>query len=309
MRLNYPYYTLRRFVQDIGTIAPLQTIKVNYNNITLHECPKRMYIYARSDLASQREEVGKQNGAVSPASPQDAIASSDYFMNIDSISFNFDSQDGRLSTLDSYDLWRLSVNNGYKRSYIAWRSKIGSVLCLEMGKDLALSPLIAPGVRGNFQLSFELGLKDIRDQARTTAPNDFRGTAPVPFKLYLIVVPTGVMTIENQLISISVGSITEEQVLTAPWADAGMRAEYRGMYGGNFFKNIWSGIKKAAKFAKPILGPLAGLAAQALSSSADPRAQTAGRVLGAVTGAMSGKGGRRSGGAKQVRCNSLARRM
>jgi hypothetical protein len=314
MRLNYPFYTLRRFVLDIGQqSAPAvgQTLsdkrQYNFNNITLHECPKRMYIYARSDIAQQPFENGKL--ALTDTQAPDAIRSADYFMNIDSISVNFDSQDGRLSTLDSYDLWRLSVNNGYKRSYVAWREKIGSVLCLEMGKDLALSPLIAPGVRGNFQLSFEVNLRDIRQVAKSTDATDSRDSGSIPFKLYLIVVPTGVMTIENQLISISVGSITEEQVLTAPWADAGMRAEYRGMYGGNFFKNIWSGIKKAAKFAKPILGPLAGLVADAMSSSADPRAQTAGRVLGAVTGAMSGKGGRRSGGAKQVRCNSLARRM
>jgi hypothetical protein len=232
----------------------------------------------------------------------------DFFANISKISFNWDSQDGRLSTLDEYDLWRLSVNNGYKRSFPSWQKYHGSVLCLEFGKDLALSPLTAPGVRGNFQLSFEVQFKDIRDLARST--NAIRD--PVSqmeakqYKAYLIIVPTGILTIENQLVSVSLGAITEEQVLTAPWADAGTRAEYRGIYGGAWYKNVWSGVKKAAKFAKPILGPMAGLASSVLGMSSDPRAQVASKVVGAL-GKVAGSG--RTGGSKSVRCSSLARRM
>jgi hypothetical protein len=123
------------------------------------------------------------------------------------------------------------------------------------------------------------------------------------YKAYLIIVPTGILTIENQLVSVSVGSITEEQVLTAPWADAGTRAEYRGIYGGAWYKSLWSGLKKAAKFAKPILGPLANVVQSGLAASSDPRAQAASQVMGAFRG----KG--RTGGSKQVRCASLARRM
>jgi hypothetical protein len=314
MRLNYPFYNVRRFVQDVvGAVQPGQPLNggtTNFNNITLHECPKRCYIFARPILPALDELVGgrpslAQQGAPPAAGFQtDAIRQPDFFANISRISFNWDSQDGRLSTLDEYDLWRLSVNNGYKRSFPAWQKYIGSVLCLEFGKDLALSPLVAPGVRGNFQLSFEVTFTDIRNRFLSEQTDDqFNQLEGKSYKAYLIIVPTGILTIENQLVSVSVGSITEEQVLTAPWADAGTRAQYRGIYGGAWYKSLWSGIKKAAKFAKPILGPLANVIQSGLAASSDPRAQAASQVMSAVRG----KG--RTGGAKQVRCASLARRM
>ena len=310
MRLNYPFYTVRRFVQDISApVLPGEQVNgglINFNNITLHECPKRCYIFARPILPNTPELLNGNPPAAKNHGATDAMRQADFFATIGDggISFNWDSQDGRLSTLDTYDLWRLSVNNGYKRSFQAWQKYIGSVLCLEFGKDLALSPLVAPGVRGNFQLSFSVDFRDIRNVLNSENPNDnFDETEAKRYKAYLIIVPTGILTIENQLVSVSVGSITEEQVLTAPWADAGTRAEYRGMYGGVKWSSIWSGIKKAAKFAKPILGPLSAGVVGALSASSDPRAQVAAKVLGAMRG--SGK----TGGAKQVRCASLARRM
>ena len=311
MRLNYPFYTVRRFVQDVNVPTPVGEQVggglINFNNITLHECPKRCYIFARPVLPNTPELLTGNPRPLKDHGTTDAMRQADFFATIGDggISFNWDSQDGRLSTLDTYDLWRLSVNNGYKRSFQQWQKYIGAVLCLEFGKDLALSPLVAPGVRGNFQLSFSVDFRDIRNVLNSENPNDnLDETEPKRYKAYLIIVPTGILTIENQLVSVSVGSITEEQVLTAPWADAGTRADYRGMYGGVKWSSIWSGIKKAAKFAKPILGPMAHMAQSALSSSSDPRAQVAGKVLGAMRNSA-----RRSGGSKQVRCSSLARRM
>ena len=311
MRLNYPFYTVRRFVQDTRTATlpgePLNGGRINFDNITLHECPKRAYIFARPRLPQRGELLNGKPSALFDHGATDAVRQADFFATITGISFNWDSQDGRLSTLDAYDLWRMSVNNGYKRSFQQWQKYLGSVLCLEFGKDLALSPLVAPGVRGNFQLSFEVNFRDIRDPLsaeNTTIGDELEAKE---YKVYLLIVPTGILTIENQLVSISVGSITEEQVLTAPFGDQGTRAEYKGMYGGVSWRNIWSGIKKGAKFAKPILGPIAAMTGNVLASSSDPRAQIAGKVLKAMTG--SGSGGRRTGGAKQVRCSSLARRM
>lgn len=308
MRLNYPFYTVRRFVQDNrNLVLPGGELggggKVNFNNITLHECPKRAYIFARPKLPQRGELLNGKPGFAFNHGTTDAVRQADFFATITGVSFNWDSQDGRLSTLDAYDLWRMSVNNGYKRSFLQWQKYLGSVLCLEFGKDLALSPLVAPGVRGNFQLSFEIKFKDIRTLDNTEDPLVEDEFEAKEYNVYLLIVPTGILTIENQLVSISVGSITEEQVLTAPFGDAGTRAEYKGMYGGARWSSIWSGIKKGAKFAKPILGPIAAMTGSVLSSSSDPRAQVAGQVLKA----MSGSG--RRGGSKQVRCSSLARRM
>jgi hypothetical protein len=314
-RLNYPYYAVRRYQTDSQGVVKAQDkaigqgatpFQINYNNITLHEIPKRMYIYARP-RPSQVAESGYQLSSDATASP-DAVSQTDSFAAIERLTVNFDSQDGRLSTLDSYDLWKLSTRNGLKRSWVAWSRFYGSVLCLEFGKDLNLNPLLAPGVRGNFQLSMEVTYSDLR--RLTDGPfntDDVRFRTDQTYRGYLIIVPVGVVTIENQLITTSIGSVTEEQVLSAPWAEAGLRIAHSGLYGGKWYKSVWQAVKKGAKAAAPILGALAPIASTVLQGMNDPRAQMAGQVIGAVHGATRGMG-RRSGG-KSVRCASLSRRM
>jgi hypothetical protein len=358
-RLNYPYYSVRRFqtddpalltgepdvsynsqnVQRFGEDPQGFRNTINFNNVTLHEIPKRMYLFAKgrpstvADAGRLRSDVAQTTQASRPADnivavapntvddPLDAIHQTDTFAHIRGLRVNFDSQDGRLSTLTSYDLWKLSCRNGLKRSWQFWRYYGGSVLCLEFGKDLNLNPLLCPSVRGNFQLSLSLDIEDNRDVRRLTgnslngdgvlggSSENPAGRAPQRYRGYMVLVPVGVVTIENQLITTSIGAITEEQVLSAPWADPGLRITYSGIYGGSsFLKNVWSGIKKGVKFAKPVIGPLAGIAGDVLSTMGDPRAQVAGKVLSATSRAMSGRGGSRTGGAK-VRCSSLSRRI
>jgi hypothetical protein len=299
-RLNYPYYQIRRFQQRQDLlVSPLNTFNVNYDNITLHEIPKRMYIFAAPQVPESYTNT-------------QLTAQANFFANIVRCRVNFDSQDGRLSTLSSFDLWKLSVRNGCQLSYLQWTEYVGSVLCLEFGKDLNLNPLLAPSVRGNFQLSLDVDFKDVRNVATSSNLTDEGQTEAKRYTAFLVIVPIGMVSIDNQLITTSIGSITEEQVLAAPWLPPGHRQVYRGMYGsGSFFGNIWQGIKKAARFAKPFIGPALGVGEAILSSMSDPRAQAIGKVIGPIRGAIgSGRrtGGRSTGGAK-VRCNSLARRM
>lgn len=305
-RLNYPYHQVRRFVtsntQGLTNVEPLASFSVNYNNITLHEIPKRMYVFARRELSTVAFNSGTAQGDF------DAIKQADYFAAIDTCKVNFDTQDGRLSTLDSYDLWKISTKNGLKRSFQSWQNYIGAVLCLEFGTDMNLNPLLAPSVRGNFQLSLDVDFRDIRDPNRAgTDENEPSLAGPAKYKAYLVIVPIGIMTIENQLITTSIGSITEQDVLAAPWLAAGYRRDHKDFYGsGVSAKNIFQTAAKAWKVAKPCIGPVANLTADILGRSSDSRAQTAAAVARGI-GKAAGSG-RKSGGAK-TRCSSLARRM
>jgi hypothetical protein len=295
-RLNYPYYQIRKFQQEAAKDVPAKgSFSVVYNNITLHEIPKRMYVFAAP--------------VVKTATNLDICDTANYFANIQTCKVNFDSQDGRLSTLKTFDLWKIAVRNGCKLSFLQWQYFTGSVLALEFGKDLNLNPLLAPSVRGNFQLSLDVNFVDIRDPKRTSAPDDTaRGTEVQDYRAYLVIVPIGIVTIDNQLVQTSIGSITEEQVLAAPWMPSGHRMAYYGMYGsGVSFHNIWQGVKKAARYAQPFIGPALGVAADVLGAMDDPRAKMASSVARAASNAMRGRG-RKSGGAR-TRCDSLARRM
>jgi hypothetical protein len=299
-RLNYPYYQLRKFSQNIPTAVNAQALipRTVYNNITLHEIPKRMLLFASPLLPT----TASANRTDAPRT-NDSFHQADFFAAIDSLTINFDTQDGRLSTLDSYDLWKIACKNGYKRSWLSWSQYMGSVLALEFGTDLNLNPLLAPGVRGNYQLSLEVQYRDIRSSAALgSALTD--QTEAKNYKAYLVMVPTGIMTIENQLITVSIGSITEQQVYDAPWAEAGLRHEVRNMYGAGSFKNIWKAIKKVGTKAAPVAQGVAEVLGDVLSSSSDPRYQKA-----ALASKVASKAISKARGGAQVRAHSLSRRM
>jgi len=235
------------------------------------------------------------------------VQQADYFLAIDKMVINFDNQDGRLSTLDSFDLWKLGAGNGLKRSYIAFNKVMGSVMCLEFGTDLNLNPLLCAGVRGNFQFSCDVTFRDVRD------PNDPNVAGAVSYRLYVLMVPEGVMTIDDQLVSISIGSLTEEIVAQAPFAPTGFRHTAKDYYGGGFWGNLWSGLKKTFNTVAPIAKTLSGVVGNVASALPHPLAQGVGqgasavnKVLGALGQGLSG--GKKRGGARMSK-SSLAHRL
>lgn len=285
--LHYPYYAIKTHRTDITTSVAggVSVGNVNFNNITLHEIPKRCYIYVAPKKYSNSSTM---------------VHLPDFFTRINSINMNFDNQDGRFSSLDSYDLCKLSQKNGLKRSWLEWNKTIGSVLCLEFGTDITLAPLSAPGVRGSYQLSFSLNFSDLRDQ----------GEAPIEYRMYLVLVPEGVLTVDNSLVSISVGSLTEQDIASAPIAPTGTRLGVSSFVGSGFMdviKKGWNWAKKILPFA----GPASRLIGTVASAIPHPIAQSVGKVasLGATAlGSGRRRGGRKSGG-RLLRSSSLASRI
>ncbi len=275
--LHYPYYQVKRYTQDVGVpVLSGQQFTVNFNNITLHEIPKRMYIFAKP-----RQD--------------NTVTTPDFFASIKRITINFDNQDGRLSTLDSYDLWKVSAKNGLKRSYLAWSKVYGSVLCLEFGTDLNLNPLLCSSVRGNFQYSAEVTFQDVRDPGPLPAIN---------YRCQTVMIPEGILTVEDQLVSISVGTLTEEIVANSPFAPQGFRVNVANYYGAGFFSNLWSAVKSGFKHVAPVARGIASVVGD-VAPMLGPKGQAIGVGARAVNKAL---GGRRTGGAR-IRTSSLANRL
>jgi len=275
--LHYPYYQVKKYQQDVGLpIAPQQQFVVNFNNITLHEIPKRMYIFCRQRV---------DNDLTKP----------DFYTSIDRVVINFDNQDGRMSTLDSYDLWKMSAKNGLKRSYLAWSKVYGAVLCVEFGTDLNLNPLLAPSVRGNFQYSAEITFRDVRDAGQPDITT---------YRCQTVMIPEGVLTCNDQLIDISVGNLTEEVVAAAPFAPSGFRVAVANYQGAGFFSNLWNAVKTGFKHAAPVARNIASAIGE-VAPMLGPKGMAVGVGAKAVQKAL---GGKRVGGAK-MRSSSLAHRL
>ena len=312
-RLNYAYNTVRKFETPAAqTVAPGATFNINYNNVTLHEIPRRIIYFAKprpSTVAlAQRYPPAPAQPPFGTPGYRDAINSPDFCAQILRVNINFDVQDSRLSTLESRDLYYLATKNGWKRSWNMWSQFTGSVLPLEMGTDINLSPLLCPSVMGNFQISANIQYRDIRDPGLLEAGQGSNfGTEALEYIGYFIIVPVGVMTISQQMITVSVSTITEKQVLESPWAAVGIREELKNMYGAGSFKSITHAIKKAARKVAPMVHGISGVVGDVLASSSDPRLKNAAMAAKVLSGVTKGNG-RRTGGQK-VRCASLARRM
>jgi hypothetical protein len=146
----YPYYDVQRYPTDANApIASGASTTLNSANIQLQSIPKRMYIFARRRNADLYNGVGAAN-------------LTDTFFEINSININWNNNAGLLSSASQQDLYRMSVSNGCNMSWEQWSGgpvnrilgtneqfgAIGSVLCIEFGKDIGLDQIECPGMLG-----------------------------------------------------------------------------------------------------------------------------------------------------------------
>jgi hypothetical protein len=239
----------------------------------------------------------------------------------------------RFSSSDALSLWKMSIANGLKRSWLEWSQTIGSVLCWEFAKDITLSPSLSQGVRGNFNyqalvtygippglVAFLNGLTGT-NASYIQAQFIFDAVAGNAFRSYTVSIPDGVLMVDNQLVTISVGGITEEMLADkqTPTAPPGFRRVTRDFYGGAWYNTLWNGIKSAFKHIAPVAKGIAHIVGTVAPYLPIPGAAGVGAVSNAIAtglGAM-GAGGRRMRsktprrrmGGKRMTAHSLSRRL
>ncbi len=187
MVMSYPYYAVTRFPTTISnSITAGSEFQVTSANIQLNSIPRRIYIYARR-------------------SNSDAdYGTTDTFAFMRSISVNWNNNSGLLSGATAYDLYRMAVNNGCNLSWMQWSEHVGSVLCIEMGKDIGLqSGLESPGSLGTYQLQLTANM------INTNA------TETIAFSLYVVVISEGVLMIEQGRAVTELGIVSKKDVLEA----------------------------------------------------------------------------------------------
>ena len=138
--LVYDYHELQTYNRNIGLIDGLvvgdQTIQSD--NMSLSTIPNKVYIFIKE---SERTH---------------SATSSDCFARLKKIQINFNGVSGVMASASEWELWRMSVNNGLKISYPQWTDYTGSVLCIDFGKDIGLSPNQCVGLLGQYDFNFTL---------------------------------------------------------------------------------------------------------------------------------------------------------
>lgn len=260
--INYPYFQINKYVTQSGlSLAPGINSDIRSNIIQLNSIPRKLYLFA------------KQSDTVRDLTFANRVNYTDTFMRIENVRLNWDNQEGILSGAAAQSLYQLSVMNGLEMSWPEWYGSIqnfnatgatgpaigtvGSVICLEMGKDVGLRDDQAVGILGQYNLQVTLNVTNVNPTV-TYSPD-----------LYIIAVYDGVLTISNNSAIGQIGVISSRDVLTAPNSNVNYN-ELQKIYGGDFFssfKNIAGDvIRKADRAAQKVL-PYAQQANQLLKDT------------------------------------------
>jgi len=242
-------------------------ISATFNTVRLPCIPTHVYIFARPQPSSQTRY------------------NADAFLSIEKISITCMNKSGILSAMSQQQLYNISVENGVNMSWGQWSNRVGSILCLAMGKDIVQ---LLPGVVETLDFSFNIIMKDTThyDTTGIVVPqvyaNDAGATLGTATNDTSINWELCMLSVFPSTLTVSEGMAVKQQGISPAEAqdaiDAGPSmetlAEVNQAIGGGFSDwmnrnshKAWTGVKKyagpvaqaanALAAANPALGPLA----------------------------------------------------
>lgn len=180
---RYPLASVYKNTKALGSLNPGEQLLITASDsMPLYGVPKRVYIYARRSNESR------------------TFNDPDTFGLIDKLSIYFNNSDGNFSQASIQQLYQVSRENGYRRSYQAFSKYEGSVMCIDFGKDMPLLPNEGVGSNENIQFQYNFNLTNLADE-------------PVNFTLYTIVIFEGVMCISNGIINRELNVVSPKDIV------------------------------------------------------------------------------------------------
>lgn len=264
---NFPYkfdnYTLNIYSTSETRLAPGATYKLTSPLISVNTIPSRFYVFARQQDSDR------------------TFKSSDSFAVITSANAIWNNRTGLFGSAEQHDLWKMSVNNGLQMTFPQFSKWVGSILCIEMGKDIGLEDNEAVGLSdgGKYQFQISVNIKNQTDYSQV-------GGSTVDYQLFVIPVLPGSLEILQGTCVQYTGLVTQAEVLESRLSGA---PEYTFAdfqdgqpFGGNVFNKIGKFFKgaynKVIKPLKPLVRPILSVAAKTNPELA-PFAQSAEMAL------------------------------
>lgn len=221
-------------------IAPGAEFTITSNNIQLQSIPSRILVCA-DQLLSQK-----------------TMSTCDSFPELLDIALYYDIAPAQNTTADKYDNWRQNYKLGYTKNFVENSTMKGTVFIIEPSKNLPMTNLEdAPGAITNRMFYVTARFRNID---RNTYVN------PKKFRLMIIQINSGTITIENGTAMVSNVLLTPQQIVAAvenvqntrtgeqlqAEADADNSASRTGgsLYGRGFGKTIMRAMKPFKKIVK-----------------------------------------------------------
>ena len=132
--------------------------------------------------------------------------------------------------------------NGCNLTWPQWNKWVGSVLCIEMGKDIGLSDTEAPGLLGVYQLQMTGTFNNIT-------------SSTINYTAYIVTISEGTFTLTENTAITQIGILTKSDVFNArnkEYVDYGMLRTFAGK---GFLGDVAKGLKAANSFVNKSLVP------------------------------------------------------
>lgn len=255
--VNYAYYELQDYPtgSSVAIAAGAQTTLI-MNNIQLGTVPNRIFVYA-----SERDTDCN-------------ITSTDTYFRIDRISVSYKNQDSLLVNMSIQDHYQMYLKNGGNISFTQYTKHVGSVMAIQLGTDLALDALSAPGLRDAQNLSLVLTCTNVSDRAIVPT-------------LHCTVVSEGVFKMIDGRVFRSLGVLDVQDVMDVRNQNPISYRPNATFYGaGSFFGDV-------GQFLKKLIRPAIGVAQKILPQQFQPIVQGVSEVASSYGLGL----GRRRGGA------------
>lgn len=282
-----PYLEYPRYISTPNQqILAGQSQTLQSQTITLPQIPDMLVIYAKPQTYGSNT-VG------------------DFYLPIDQISVQFDNFSGLLSSHTAQQLYGMSVDNGLMMDWNTWNGQarvvnndpssslsvsnannvalVGGFLVLKMGKDITLQAGQSPSCCGNYTLQFNCRVNNRTSQTQTPA-------------LFVMAVNSGFFETQSGSSRIVKGVLTEQDVISAPPAPMGSRADLERMVGGGFMSKLGTALNKAKGL---LSNPMVRNIGKELARSSGSKALSAGADFADRVG-LGMSGGGRTGGRKRM---------
>lgn len=297
-----PYMEFPRYITaSSSAILPGQTGQIQSQTITLPCIPDLLIIFAKPS-----------NVGINDADWYLPLATRALDGVNNPLSINFDNFSGLLSSTTTEQLYQMSVKNGLNMDWATFigygksasgsypaagtslpvpnnlyeaRQQgqnvplVGSVLVLKPSQDITLQSGQAPSLVGNFTLQFNLTVKNTSDVSQSP-------------QLYVITANSGFFESIRGSSRIIKGILSEQDIISAPLAPMGVRAELDRMVGGFSFSSLGNILSKARDIyssTKPLVSAVKNLLPE---SGMLGKIRSGAEAVGYGTGA--GTGGRKS---------------
>lgn len=228
-QICWPYHEFliaaTTFGSQLTTINPTATLNLAAINLNAH--PQRIVFVARE------QDTDYLGGDFN-------YTKTDTYARINSISINYGNNQGKLSSASPRDLYEMYVRNSNgSMSWTEWYSQVGSVVVVDIGKDIGLSSLDAPGKLSNPLLSASVNITHLKSR-------------PVTYTLFAFIIYEGTACRNYGSFFKNVAVLNSQDVLKSqePGTLSLVHHEPTNIYGGNFFSNIKDALMKAKDFVK-----------------------------------------------------------